>query len=134
MAAGEAIESTRVQRPSLLRTIRENKVAQGLALISPANLYLFIFMVLPLLVVVGLSFLSRGTYGQVEFRFNLENYARLLDPLYASILWDSLLIGVGTTVLCILIGYPLAYYIARSPARQRAMLLFLVLVPFWTNF
>ena len=122
------------KKTSLLKTIRENRVAQGLLLISPANIYLFILMVLPLLLVVVLSFLSRGTYGEVVFIFNPSNYIRLLDPLYGKILVYSLGVGIETTVLCILIGYPLAYYIARAPARQRSLLLFLILVPFWTNF
>jgi len=91
-------------------------------------------MVLPLLLVVVLSFLSRGTYGDVVFKFNPSNYTRLLDPIYGRILFYSLEVGIETTVLCILIGYPLAYYIARAPARQRSLLLFLILVPFWTNF
>ncbi len=121
-------------RPSLLKLIRENKIAQGLFLISPADLYLFVFMVLPLILVIGLSFLSRGTYGEVTFRFNLTNYARLFDPLYGKILVYSLMVGLATTVFCILIGYPLAYYIARAPVRQRSLLLFLILIPFWTNF
>ncbi len=119
---------------SLLRLVRENRVVQGLFLISPANLYLFVFMILPLALVVGLSFLSRGTYGEVEFEFNPGNYLRLFDPIYGKILAYSLGVGFGTTLLSILIGYPLAYYIARSPARQRSILLFLILVPFWTNF
>ncbi len=123
-----------VGRRSLLSIIRESKVAQGLTLIAPANLYLFFFMVLPLILVGILSFLSRGTYGDVVFQFNPSNYARLFDPLYAKILWYSLVVGVATTVLSILIGYPLAYYIARAPVRQRSLLLFLVLLPFWTNF
>jgi spermidine/putrescine transport system permease protein len=114
--------------------LRENSIAQGLFLISPANIYLIIFIVLPLLLIVGLSFLSRGTYGQVEFNFNITNYTRLFDALYGKILVYSLGVGVATTVLCLLIGYPLAYYIARSPARQRSLLLFLILLPFWTNF
>ena len=122
------------KKNSLMKTIRENRVAQGLLLISPANIYLFILMVLPLLLVVVLSFLSRGTYGEVVFIFNPSNYIRLLDPLYGKILVYSLGVGIETTVLCILIGYPLAYYIARAPARQRSLLLFLILVPFWTNF
>ncbi len=133
MAAGEAIQ-VRPARPSLLKILRENKVAQGLALISPADLYLIIFMVLPLILVTGLSFLSRGMYGDVEFKFNLSNYTRLLDPIYGKILLYSLGVGVGTTGLCIVLGYPLAYYIARAPARQRSLLMFLVLLPFWTNF
>jgi len=133
MTAGEAIQA-RPARRSLLKTIRESKVAQGLALMAPANLYLMVFMVLPLILITGLSFLSRGTYGEVEFTFNLSNYARLLDPLYGKILLYSLGVGLGTTVFCIVLGYPVAYYIARAPARQRSLLLFLVLLPFWTNF
>ncbi len=122
------------EKTSLIKTIRENRVAQGLLLISPANIYLFLLMVLPLLLVVVLSFLSRGTYGDVVFIFNPSNYIRLLDPIYGKILVYSLVVGIETTALCILIGYPLAYYIARAPARQRSLLLFLILVPFWTNF
>ena len=132
MTTTQAAENKK--KTSLLKTIRENRVAQGLLLISPANIYLFILMVLPLLLIVVLSFLSRGTYGEVVFTFNPSNYIRLLDPLYGKILVYSLGVGIETTVLCILIGYPLAYYIARAPARQRSLLLFLILVPFWTNF
>jgi spermidine/putrescine transport system permease protein len=132
MTTTQAVENKK--KTSLMKTIRENRVAQGLLLISPANIYLFLLMVLPLILVVVLSFLSRGTYGDVVFIFNPSNYIRLLDPLYGKILIYSLLVGVETTVLCILIGYPLAYYIARAPARQRSLLLFLILVPFWTNF
>ncbi len=133
MTTAQMIEK-RERRPSLLKLVRENKIAQGLFLISPADIYLFVFMVLPLILVIGLSFLSRGTYGEVVFRFNLTNYARLFDPLYGKILVYSLMVGLATTVFCILIGYPLAYYIARAPVRQRSLLLFLILIPFWTNF
>ncbi len=133
MAASTTIQAP-ARRRSLLQVIRESKVGQGLALIAPANAYLFVFMLLPLALVIGLSFLSRGTYGDVVFKFNITNYTRLFDPLYAKILGYSLLVGLGTTVLTIVIGYPLAYYIARAPARQRSLLLFLVLLPFWTNF
>jgi spermidine/putrescine transport system permease protein len=124
----------KVKRRSLFRLIREDRAAQGLSLMAPANLYLFVFMVLPLILVGILSFLSRGTYGEVEFTFNAGNYARLFDPIYGKILLYSFGVGLGTTVITILIGYPLAYYIARSPVRQRSLLLFLILVPFWTNF
>ncbi len=133
MSATEAI-APRVPRSRFLKAIRENRVVQGLLLISPADLYLLIFMIVPLILVVILSFLSRGTYGEVEFRFNPSNYARLVDPIYGKILVYSLGVGLGTTVITILIGYPLAYYIARSPAKQRSLLMFLILVPFWTNF
>ena len=133
MTATEAIAKRQV-RFSLFRALRENRVFQGLTLILPANLYLFIFMILPLVLIAILSFLSRGTYGEVEFRFNAGNYSRLFDPVYGKILLYSLAVGVATTLVTILIGYPLAYFIARSPARRRSTFLFLILVPFWTNF
>jgi len=103
-------------------------------LISPALGYLLLFLILPFLLVVILSFLTRGPYGNVVYRINLENYARLVDPLYLRILSYSVSTAALTTLATILIGYPLAYYIARVPARQRPALLFLILVPFWTNF
>ena len=56
------------------------------------------------------------------------------DPLYATIVWRSILLAIETTVLVIGVGYPLSYFVARSPARRRNLLLFLILVPLWTNF
>jgi spermidine/putrescine transport system permease protein len=119
---------------SIFKTLRENQTAQGFFLISPANLYLIILVVLPLILVAVLSFLSRGSYGGIEYKFNISNYTRLFDPLYGKVMIFSLGVGLGTTLICILVGYPLAYYIARAPAKQRSLLLFLILLPFWTNF
>lgn len=119
---------------SLKRLLRENSRAQGLFLISPTNIYLFLLVVLPLILVTGLSFLSRGTYGGVEFKLNLTNYTRLFDALYGKVMIFSLFVGIGTTVICLLVGYPLAYFLAHAPAKQRSLLLFLILLPFWTNF
>jgi spermidine/putrescine transport system permease protein len=130
----EQVSEHQKSRFSLTRLLRENSRAQGFFLISPANIYLFILVVLPLILVTGLSFLSRGTYGQVVFKFNLTNYTRLFDELYGKVMVFSLGVGVGTTLICLLIGYPLAYFLARAPAKQRSLLLFLILLPFWTNF
>ncbi len=121
-------------RFSLTRLLRENSRAQGFFLISPTNIYLFLLIVLPLILVAGLSFLSRGTYGQVLFKLNFTNYTRLFDALYGKVMLFSLAVGVGTTVICLLVGYPLSYYLAHAPGRQRSLLLFLILLPFWTNF
>lgn len=119
---------------SLAKILRESSVAQGIFLILPTNVYLILFMVVPLILITVLSFLSRGTYGDLLYKFNIQNYVRLVDPLYAKILGYSLGVGLSTTVLSLLIGYPMAYYIARAPARQRSLFLFLILLPFWTNF
>jgi spermidine/putrescine transport system permease protein len=128
------IESSRPSRTSLIQKLRESSSAQGLALISPTIFYLLFTIVIPLLLVVILSFMTRGPYGNIIYRFNIENYTRLIDTLYLRILGYSALTAALTTLGTILIGYPLAYFIARAPTRQRSIYLFLILVPFWTNF
>ncbi len=130
-----AVSERKLRRqPLFLKRFQEDPRYQGIGLISPTLIYLIIFMILPLLLVVVLSVMSRGPYGNVVYRLNFDNYTRLIDPLYLRILWYSLLTAALTSLFTILIGYPLAYYIARSPRNQRAILLFLILVPFWTNF
>ncbi len=122
------------RKHSLAHILRENSAVQGIALISPTAIYMLIFIVLPMILVAVLSFMSRGTYGNVVYEFNFQNYVRLVDPLYFRILLYSLGVGLATMVFTIMIGYPLAYFIARSPARKRSFYLFLILLPFWTNF
>ena len=122
------------QKRNLLTRLREEPRSQGMALVTPTMMYLTLFLIVPLILIVVLSFLSRGTYGNVLYQFNLGNYARLFDTIYIRILGFSLLVAAGTTIFTLVMGYPLAYYIARAPLRQRSMLLFLILVPFWTNF
>jgi spermidine/putrescine transport system permease protein len=119
---------------SVVRSIRENSTSQGLVLISPAMLYLLIFLIVPSVLVILLSFMTRGPYGNIVYRFNIDNYIRLGDILYLRILWFSVVVAGMTTIFTIFIGYPLAYYIARAPVKQRPILLFLILLPFWTNF
>src|SRR5438093_6720671 len=102
-------------------------------IIPPAATLIFLFGV-PLLLVFAVSFATRGTYGGVEWTFTLANYASIADPLYLRIFWRSLWLAVLTTVICLLMGFPLAYVIARAPKRWQGILLFLVIIPFWTNF
>ena len=125
---------SRFSMTALVKKLREDSRAQGLALISPTLLYLIIFMILPMILVVVISVLTRGTYGNIEYRLNFDNYKRLIDPLYFRILSYSMWVAGLTTLITILIGYPLAYYIAHVRTSQRSLLLFLILVPFWTNF
>jgi spermidine/putrescine transport system permease protein len=88
----------------------------------------------PLCLVVVISFTGRGTYGGIVWSFSLTNYLDLLHPLYARILGQSILLAAGTTLLCLIMGFPLAYYIARAAPRRQGLWLLLVMIPFWTNF
>lgn len=105
-----------------------------LLLIAPSLFWLMVFFLAPLLIVAAMSFGQRGTYGGVEWRLTLANFVRTVDPLYTRIFARSLFIAGTVTVICLLIGYPLAYWIARRPPARRSTLLLLLIVPFWTNF
>jgi spermidine/putrescine transport system permease protein len=87
----------------------------------------------PLGIVVVYSLLTRGAYGGFSLPWTAESYTRLMDPLYLPILLRSFWIAGASTVLCLLLGFPLALFIARSGAR-RNLYLSMVMLPFWTSF
>ncbi len=113
---------------------RRGHRAQFWFLFTPGAFWLGFFFLLPLLIVLVYSFFTRGPYGNVIYRWTADNYARLLNPIYFQIFWQSLWMAVTTTVISLLVGYPLAYYIARQRQPWRNVLLLLVIIPFWTNF
>jgi len=123
----------------LLRWFRGSNTGPVIGLISPTALWLLIFFLAPLVMVFLVSLGERGNAGQVVYTWTLENYARFFGKvgqryLYLQIFSRSLVIALVNTVLCLLVGYPLAYFIARQPASRRNALLLLVMIPFWTNF
>ena len=63
----------------------------------------------------------------------LDAYKRVFEPIYAEVFWHSITLSLTTTIICLLIGYPFAYYVARLKPVWRALLLFLMIIPFWTN-
>jgi spermidine/putrescine transport system permease protein len=103
-------------------------------LLGPGLLWMGLLFFVPLCLVVVISFANRGTYGGIIWSFSLTNYLDLLHPIYARILGQSILLAAGTTVLCLVMGFPLAYYIARATPRRQGIWLLLVMIPFWTNF
>lgn len=96
-------------------------------------LWLTVFALLPNLGLLVVTVLTRGEQDFVLPVFTLANYARLLDPVFLSILWNSLWLAAASTIVCLLVGYPFAYGIARASARLKPWLLLLVIIPFWTN-
>lgn len=106
----------------------------GWLLLGPLLGWLGLFVVAPLLFLFVYSFCQRDELGQVVFDFTWDNYVRLFDPFYLGILFRSVFYAGLTTALCLLVGYPVGYYIARTPPSRRAVLLMLVMVPFWISF
>jgi len=107
--------------------------ARAWALLAPGGFWLLLFFLIPLLVMFVYSFMPRGIYGGVEPGFTLEHYARFFDPLYLEVLQRTFLWSIACTVICLVLGYPVAYLIVRG-GRWRNILLFLVVLPFWTSF
>ncbi|TNH04878.1 spermidine/putrescine ABC transporter permease PotB [Testudinibacter sp. TR-2022] len=95
--------------------------------------WLIFFVLVPNILVLGTSFLTRDTSNLIDFTFSLDSYKRLFDPLYAQVMWNSLYMSGLATIICLLIGYPFAFMIAKLPSKYRPILLFMVILPFWTN-
>lgn len=104
-------------------------------LMAPGLFWLGLLMVVPCLLIFVLIFFERGIYGGIDWSApTLENFRRALDPLYLSIFLDSAAIAGLATLLALIIGYPAAYAISRAPAERQTALLFLAMLPFWTNY
>ena len=103
------------------------------ALLAPMYAFTILFVGLPILYMFLLSFLSRAEVWGVEFEFTLENYKRILEPLYLSTFVDSFKLAAITTVLVFLLGYPYGYIMARMSAVWKKRMMLLIMIPFWTS-
>jgi spermidine/putrescine transport system permease protein len=104
---------------------------RAVGVLVPPAAWLTLLFLGPLGVIALISLMMPG--APIEWTIDGSAYQRLLDPIYLGVLWRSLSLAVMATVLCLVLGYPLAYFIARRPPRLRRVLFFLVLVPLWTN-
>ena len=95
--------------------------------------WMAVFGALPALLLLGVSFLTRHPDDLIEPVFTLTNYVRLIEPAIGSMLADSLFMATTATLLCLLMGYPFAYIVARADRRYAKTMLLLVMIPFWTN-
>ncbi|MEN4768035.1 spermidine/putrescine ABC transporter permease PotB [Duffyella gerundensis] len=111
--------------------MRRNLLQKGIITLIVGWLLLFVFF--PNLLIVGTSFLTRDDAHIISMVFTLDNYSRLLDPLYADVLMHSFNMALIATACCLLLGYPFAWCLTTLSARLRPLMLFLLIVPFWTN-
>jgi len=133
----------------MLKFFRRFKGAQLAGLLSPGVLWIFLFFNLPNLIVVFISFVERGRAGGIRIPpvYTLENYIQLFNAcasefsgpecnpfLYIGIFGHSVRIALIVTLWCIILGYPLAYFISQRKPIWRDALMVLVIIPFWTNF
>ncbi|SHH44075.1 ABC transporter permease [Clostridium grantii] len=111
----------------------KRKMISVYATVGPITLWLLFLVAIPLIYVVVMSFCSLDKYYNVTFNFTLANYKRLFDANYVIIYGRSLLIAFSTTLICILVGYPFTFFIARKAGKRKNLLYMLVIIPFWTN-
>jgi spermidine/putrescine transport system permease protein len=121
-----------------LLTVRRIAWLGGLpapVLVAPAAFWYAAFFVIPLGFILVFSFLTSADYGGVDFKFSLDNYPRLFsDPIYVRIFVNTLGMAFSGTLLCLLVGYPLAYFLATRAGRWKNLFLVMLIVPFWTSF
>lgn len=87
----------------------------------------------PLVFVFVISFLSRDSLGNIEFKLTLENYQRILDPIYLRVFLNSFVLAMLTSLVTLIIGYPVAYFIAGLSEKGKSTAMLLLIIPFWTS-
>lgn len=101
-------------------------------LVGPYCFWLFILTVLPMLLIVLYAFIEKGN-TITTFSFTLDNFGKFFDPIFISVLVKSFVLGIITTVICLLIGYPVAYYISKCKERTQTILILIITFPTWIN-
>lgn len=105
----------------------------ALLTVSPVTMIMVLLIAIPLIYVAVMSLCSIDEFYNVTFDFTIDNYVQLVNADYLKIYGQSLMIATVTTILCILIGYPFSYVIARTKSKKKKILYMLVIIPFWTN-
>lgn len=100
--------------------------------VGPISLWIILFVFAPLGVVLYFSFLAVGPFGKITHTFTLENYRLMLKPGYIKVFMRTFLFSFGANMICLLLGYVLAYFIVKRGGRWKTFLMFLVIVPSWT--
>ena len=98
---------------------------------SPYIVWSTLFIVIPLIIIVFFSFTQETASG---YSFTLENFKRVLNSQYVSVFRRSLVLAFESTVLCLILGYPVAYFISKMKSNKRNILIMLFIVPMWMNF
>ena len=115
----------------------EKAKAQKKSFISPTvwplYIWTFVFTVLPMLYVVGISFLEKDEVWGVTDVVTLQNYANLFSPVTLKVFGESFLVAIATTVLTLIIGYPFAYATAKFSPKVRGFIILMLMAPFWIN-
>lgn len=101
-----------------------------LIMVGPVSAWMILLVLVPFLYIVAISFMKRSTYGGVELGFTLQNLLQVFELSNLKVFGESVLIAGVTTIICILIAYPFAYFVAQKSAIKKTVFMALVMVPF----
>ena len=101
-------------------------------LVGPYCFWLFILTIIPMFLIMMYAFIQKGN-AITTFSFTLDNFSKFFDPIFVSVLIKSFVLGIITTVLCLLIGYPVAYAISKCKENTQTILILLITFPTWIN-
>ena len=104
-----------------------------LSLVGPLFVWMVLFLALPLLYVIVISMLEKGTYGGVQMIFTLKNYTALWNPTYGKVIWRSIVLAFWTSLICLLISYPFSFILSRFSKKYQGFCILLIMLPFWIN-
>ena len=104
-----------------------------LVMVGPTALWLLLFLLLPLIYVVYISFMTKGLYGGIQNIFTLKNYTSVVSELYMKVTLKSVKMAFQTSLICLLIGYPFSYLLSKTSKKVSGFLMLLLMLPFWVN-
>ena len=126
-------EKNEISKIEELHRLRGNWL-QPLVLLAPSGIWLLLLLVLPTLIIFELSLVADIRPGDLVNPNGFKNYIRIFDPLYVQVIGRSLFFAFGTTIICLILGFPVAYWIAQiAPQRWRNLLLLGFILPLWTS-
>lgn len=100
---------------------------------APITIWSILFIILPIVLLAYMSFMTKGPLGRVVYKFTFDNYLEILKPVYAVVIKQSLVIALWTTVLTVLLGYPLASLIAHMKSKNASLWTVLLMLPLWVS-
>lgn len=102
-------------------------------LIVPYFVWMALMLIIPMLLIAFYAFTSNQAHDIIQIRFTLEHFRKFFDPVFLSVLVKSLQVAFVTTVICLILGYPLAFIISRQSEKMQTMLILMVTIPMWIN-
>lgn len=126
------MEKEKTGKPSAFRRFKQWQLPK-MVHIFPLAFVMVFFIAIPLCYILVISFFEKGTYGGVVYHFTLSNYIEIFQPMYMKVFAESMVMAAETTIVCILVGYPFAYFVCKKKALTKGLCMMFVIVPFFTS-